>query len=137
LEADVPIIEPTTRRERLLAWARRVAHAAVSDYRYPRALATALAAASVLVALVLTFYGVDRVLDRLDQRATYSECVDDREVEFEVALTDLVLSFGAVPPLSDDTERLLRDRLAVAADRLRSVGEPLVNGGCPGRDRET
>lgn len=132
---DVQMIDPPTkRRSRVRRWLRVHVDAALSDYRYPRAVATVLGWTTCLLAVVVTFLGVDRVLDRLATRASYSECVDDREVRFEVALTDLLLSFGAQEPVSDVDVVDLRDELALAADGLRRVDEPLADGGCPGRE---
>jgi hypothetical protein len=129
------VIEEAGRWRRLRTWASSTLTAALSDYRYPRAVAQLLATCAVIIAMLLSFFGVGQVLDRIDSRAVYGECVDDREVAFEVALVDLLLASRGDPPLTPAELVEMRDRLVVATESMRDVGQPIAEGGCPGRER--
>lgn len=116
---------------RILAKLRRVGRAALEDPAYPGAVAKMLMAATVLISLVVTLTGVDRVLERLERRASYGECVDDRETAWEVAISDLILTDRATTPPELYGEMIAR--LQAASLSQRNVDNTVETGGCPGR----
>jgi hypothetical protein len=103
------------------------ARAALSDWRYPAALAAAMLCLSVVIAQLITVRGQGQVLDRLTDRATIAdgraraaECVDQLEATFDRLIVDLVLLADSDPsndPVAteDEVRRALRDVTSEAA----------------------
>lgn len=133
----LPPEAPLHRRLRLrarLRWHRM--GAVFRDWRYPASLAAALVGSAVIVLSVGLVFVLQGVLDRLDHRAQYSECVDDREVRWESAI-GAVLDY-LLDPEDPDPEQLdtLRLRLHNATVALEAIDQSLAEGGCPGQVRE-
>lgn len=108
-----------------------------SDWRYPAALAAACITACALVLAIGYRIGLNDVLDRLDHRGTYSECVDEREAAFETAIGDILdLSLSTEPPSPQRVVDLRRAMSEATAD-LRAIDNPVnavdVRSGCPGQ----
>lgn len=123
----------TTRRRSLrirarLRWYRM--GAVFRDWRYPAALAALAVAAGLVVAVVGLYFGIGGVLDRLSDRALVTDCINERQAEWNVIVGDILLAIDPPPGAHVDPPAVLRGRMDAANAAIRTRDLPVSEGGC-------
>lgn len=100
---------------RVRGWVAGLSDAARHDWRYPAALALMFLTLSLVLAQYLSYRSIPTLINDLSRRADVAECIDGLEIEFEAAVTVVVVTLVG----EDDPEAM-----ASAAVALRRATDP-------------
>jgi hypothetical protein len=116
-----------------LPWWRRLllrAKLRRGDWRLRLATAAVLVALGLVTAIVAIVVGVSSVLDKLTDRADVTDCINERQAEWNVVVGDILLSISPPPGIQVQTSEQLRTRMEAANEAIRTRDLPVGQGGC-------